>query len=65
MQCPSLSPTVLRRFHLTMMAIWALLLVPTLLVWRNSLTWIVTMSLYANFVGHFSSWGAARSEETE
>lgn len=40
----------------------ACLLVPTLLFWRDSLLWVIAMSLYANFVGHFSAWQAARAE---
>lgn len=54
----------LRRLHLVLMVIWALLAVPTLLFWTNSVPFLVFVSLYANFVGHFSSWQAARSEET-
>lgn len=50
------------RLHLTMTCVWALLLIPTLLWWRDSLMWVIAMSLYANFVGHFSAWQAARAE---
>ena len=53
----------LRLLHLVAMWAWALLLIPTLIWWRDSVLWIAAMSLYANFVGHFSSWQAARSEE--
>jgi hypothetical protein len=50
------------RFHLTAMVVWAALLVPTLLWWRESILWIAFMSLYANFVGHFSAWQGSRAE---
>lgn len=53
----------LARFHLVMMVVWSLLLVPTLLWWRESILWVAFMSLYANFVGHFSGWDAARAED--
>jgi hypothetical protein len=29
---------------------------------KTSLTWIALMSVWANFVGHFSSWQATRIE---
>ncbi|NUT04710.1 MAG: hypothetical protein HOV76_14620 [Hamadaea sp.] len=54
----------LRRLHAALMVLWALLVVPTLLFWTHSVPFLVFVSLYANFVGHFSSWQAARSEES-
>lgn len=54
----------LARLHLTMLCVWASLLVPSLLWWSDSLQWVIAMSLYANFVGHFSAWQAARAEES-
>lgn len=42
---------------------WALLVIPTMLWWRDSVFWVALMSLYANFVGHFSAWQATRAEE--
>lgn len=54
----------LRLLHLSAMVVWALLLIPTLLWWTHSVPFLVFVSLYANFVGHFSSWQAARSEES-
>lgn len=53
----------LRRFHLGMMVVWALLAVPTVLLWPSSILWVAFMSLYANFVGHFSAWQGTRAEE--
>jgi hypothetical protein len=58
-----LEPRILVRFHATMMAVWAGLLLPTLLFWRESILWVAFMSLYANFVGHFSAWDGARAEQ--
>jgi hypothetical protein len=43
--------------------VWALLAIPTLLIWKDSILWVATMSLYANFVGHWSAYQAARSEK--
>lgn len=59
-----INPRHLRRLHAVAMGAWAALLVPTLLFWQNSVPFLVFVSLYANFVGHFSSWQAARSEES-
>jgi hypothetical protein len=46
-----------------MAGLWAALLVPTLLWWRDSILWVAAMSLYANFIGHWSAYQAARAEE--
>ncbi len=52
----------LKYLHLVMMVVWAGLLVPTLLWWTESVLWVAIMSLYANFIGHFSAYDAARAE---
>jgi hypothetical protein len=49
---------------MALMVLWAALVVPTLLFWTNSVPFLVFVSLYANFVGHFSSWQAARVEDS-
>lgn len=41
---------------------WALLIVPTLIWWKSSILWVASMSLYANFIGHWSAFQAARAE---
>jgi hypothetical protein len=56
-------PRRLARFHFAMMIVWGLLAIPTVLLWKQSILWVAFMSLYANFVGHFSGWDAARAEE--
>jgi hypothetical protein len=53
-----------RYLHLTLLIIWALALIPTLLWWKESILWVATMSLYANVVGHWSAYQAARAEES-
>jgi hypothetical protein len=50
------------RFHLCMSYVWSLMLIPTLLWWKSSILWVAAMSLYANFVGHWSAYQAARAE---
>lgn len=53
----------LRRFHLGMVGVWALLAVPTILWWKESILWVATMSLYANMGAHFSAYQGSRAEE--
>ena len=64
MKIPDPAPQSLVKFHFAMMIVWALLGIPTVLIWKESILWVAFMSLYANFVGHFSGWDAARAEES-
>lgn len=50
------------RFHLVATLAWALLLIPTLLWWSQSILWVATMSLYANVAAHWSAYQGARAE---
>ena len=59
---PDPTPKFLVKLHLVMMVVWAVALIPTLLWWRESILWIAFLSLYANWIGHFSAWDAARAE---
>lgn len=60
-KAPDPEPDTLVAFHLLAMVVWALLAVPTVLFWKQSILWVAFMSLYANFVGHFSAMDAARA----
>jgi hypothetical protein len=51
------------RLHLALTLLWASLIVPTVLWWGESVLWVSIISVYANFVGHWSSFQAARAEE--
>lgn len=53
------------KMHVSLAIMWALLLIPTLIWWKESILWVATMSLYANFVGHLSSYEAAKSAGLE
>lgn len=53
----------MRRLHLALTGLWAATAVPTLTLWRDSILWVAFMSLYANVVGHWSAYQAARAEE--
>ena len=56
-------PEFLRSFHGWMTLCWGALIPVTVLTGlKGSIIWIALMSVWANFVGHFSSWQAARVE---
>jgi hypothetical protein len=55
-------PEHLKTFHAVMTCVWLLAILPSVMWWRESLTWIVFMSVWANVAGHFSSWQATRVE---
>lgn len=52
----------LLKFNKSMTALWILLIIPTLLFWKESVLWVALMSLWANIVGHFSAYVAGRGE---
>ena len=41
----------------------ALLFLPALLWWKESVPFLVFVSVYANFVGHWAAWEAAQAKE--
>jgi hypothetical protein len=51
-----------KHIHWTLTALWALMLIPTLLWWSDSILWVAAMSLYANVAGH---WAAAQASEAD
>lgn len=50
----------MRRFHYALTITWALLAIPTMLWWRDSVAWLTWISLYANVASHLAAWQAAR-----
>lgn len=53
----------LGRLHLTLTLAWSALILPTVLLWANSVPWIGLMSIYAIIVSHASAWQATRAEK--
>jgi uncharacterized membrane protein YdbT with pleckstrin-like domain len=53
----------LRRFHATATIVWLLLVVPSVLWWKQSLLWIILLSVWANVASHFGAWQGARAED--
>ena len=52
-----------RRLHASLTAVWALLAIPTLLWWKESILWVALMSLWANMAAHFAAYQGTRAEE--
>jgi hypothetical protein len=49
--------------HAVATVAWVLSIGPTLIWWRDSLLWVIFMSLWANVVSHASAYEAARAKE--
>lgn len=49
----------LAKFHLILALVWAMLTIPTLLWWKNSILWVSLMSIYAIVVSHLAAYSAA------
>jgi hypothetical protein len=55
----------LRRFHGVMVGVWIALVPPSVLLWRNSLPFLVFISVYANIAGHLAGFAGSRAEAAE
>lgn len=52
-----------RRLHLSLAVLWAILMIPTVTWWKDSVMWVGIISVYANFVSHWGAYQAARAEK--
>ncbi len=50
------------RIHGMLALSWVVLAVPAVLIWRESVPFLVFISVYANFAGSVASWQAARGD---
>lgn len=57
-----ISSTQLRRFHATATIVWSILLIPSLIWWKDSILWVILLSVWANIASHGGAWSAARAE---
>ncbi len=55
-------PSTLRALHGWLTVLWALLIIPAVLWWSQSVPFLVMVSVYANVAGHFAAWQASRVE---
>jgi hypothetical protein len=54
-----------RRIHLMLMLLWIVPGLPISYYLRQSVPWLVFLSVYAIIVGHASGWSAERPTEIE
>lgn len=57
-------PRHLRRIHATATLSWLALAVPSMIWWRNSIPYLIFLSVYAIVAAHWSAWQASRAEES-
>lgn len=57
-----ISPTFMRRFHAGATLVFLVLIPPSMVLWAQSVPYLVAISVWANFAGHLSAWQAARVE---
>lgn len=59
-----MSATTWRRIQLGLTVLWIALIAPSLLWWRDSVPYLVLISVWANVAGSAAAYQAARSEES-
>ena len=50
------------RVHGGLTIMWALLMAPAILLWKDSVPFLVCISVWANIAGSAASWQAARAD---
>lgn len=58
-----MTPQTGRRIHMTLMLLWIVPGLPVSWWLRQSVPWLVFLSVYAIIVGHWSGWSAERPTE--
>lgn len=58
-----LTPVFIKRCHLVAAVMWVGLAIPSLIWWKDSVLWVMLISIYANIVGHLSGYSAARADQ--
>jgi hypothetical protein len=58
-------PVFTTEFHKYATFTWILLVIPSFLWWKESIAWVVFMSVWANVAGHWSSYQASRVERKQ
>lgn len=58
-----LTPVFIKRCHLVAAVMWVGLAIPSLMWWKDSVLWVILISIYANIVGHLSGYSAARADQ--
>mgnify|MGYP006948243007 FL=1 len=58
-----LTPVFIKRCHLVAAVMWVGLAIPSLIWWKDSVLWVILISIYANIVGQLSGYSAARADQ--
>jgi hypothetical protein len=58
-----LSPEAGRKMHLSLLTGWLVVGIPVSYLLRQSITWLVVLSVYAIAVGHWSAYSSERPTE--
>ena len=58
-----LTPVFIKRCHLVAAVMWVGLAIHSLIWWKDSVLWVILISIYANIVGHLSGYSAARADQ--
>ncbi len=58
-----LTPVFIKRCHLVAAVMWVGLAIPSFIWWKDSVLWVILISIYANIVGHLSGYSAARADQ--
>ena len=59
------SSKTLLKLNLWLTVLWLLLIIPTLIWWKDSILWVAMMSIWANVASHFAAYIAGRAEEAQ
>lgn len=54
---------LMAKMYLVLALVWAILTIPTLLWWKNSILWVSLMSIYAIVISHLAAYSAAHAEK--
>jgi hypothetical protein len=60
-----LSPVFMRKFNFWAMVSFVLMIPASVTVLKDSVPYLVAISVWANVAGHLSSWQASRVEERQ
>ncbi len=58
-------PGAMRRVHGWATVFWVVMAPPSMVLWKDSIPYLVGLSVYAVVTGHWASWQACRTEELQ
>lgn len=52
------------RVHLGLAIFWAVMAIPTVVWWKDSILWVALISVYALVVSHLAAYAGSRAEDS-